>query len=150
MGFFTRGERFVADERVAAARAAAGAAFLDRTVGRDWHQLIDVDQLDIGSATRCVLGQLARQGHGLWIGPARATACGFSCGLWADTLAVVVRYRSAAAARSYDLLAAAWKALIRRRRQPLAPRQLAGEGAAVSAARAGAASPADAGHALAV
>ena len=40
-----------------AARATAGAAFLDEQVPR-WAEQIDLGQLDMGSRYRCVLGQL--------------------------------------------------------------------------------------------
>lgn len=40
-----------------AARAAAGAAFLDEQMP-GWAERIDLAELDMGSCTRCILGQL--------------------------------------------------------------------------------------------
>lgn len=44
-------------QRIAATRAARGAAFLDR-IHSGWFKKVRPNILDIGSATNCVLGQL--------------------------------------------------------------------------------------------
>jgi hypothetical protein len=105
----------VPDADVAAARAAAGAAYLDNRLGAGWEQVIDAERLDIASPLRCVLAQVGWAGHWLLLSPWRAVQCGFSCGLLADCLSLV--YRPEPLRRSYELLNAAWKALLAERRQ---------------------------------
>lgn len=45
------------DPRTAASRVTAGAAYLD-TVRPGWHDDVNLDHLDVATATDCVLGQL--------------------------------------------------------------------------------------------
>jgi hypothetical protein len=87
-----------------AVRVAAGAAFLDeREPG--WADRIDLDQLDLSSDCRCVLGQLhGDYGTGLDVldvefGTGASRGLGFNC-----------------AGGEFDELTAAWRELISRRR----------------------------------
>jgi hypothetical protein len=115
MGLLLGKKGLVRAADAATARALAGAAYLDGKFGPGWDRAVDLDQLDIGSPLHCVLGQLGQKGYRCLPTFQRAVDCGFSCGLLSDLLALF--YRPPAAARSYDLLTAAWKALLSRRRQ---------------------------------
>ena len=109
--------RLVRDSATAMARARAGAAYLDRRIGPEWDQLIDLETLDIKHPLYCVCSQLARQGYRshLLMTLAGYVDRGFSCGLLADV--VVQACRPPEVVRSYDLLNQAWGHLIRERRR---------------------------------
>lgn len=110
-------EQLARDGDTALARARAGAAFLDRKLGPGWDLLIDVERLDIASF-RCVLGQLGWHGKTVLMTPWRAIDYGISLGLYTELLTLTVRPPSLV--RSYELLTAAWKAVLLERRKALA------------------------------
>ncbi len=116
-----RNDVLVRDLDTAMGRALEGAAYLDKRFGPSWVQAIDVERLDIGSAFNCVLAQVSMAMNCcIFPGIQQSIAGGFSNGLLADLLSVC-GYRSAASARSYDLLAAAWKVVIAGRLAKQAP-----------------------------
>lgn len=92
-----------------AARAAAGAAYLDQH-RPGWAGQINLDWLDLASECDCVLGQLSNDGYQgmrreLGLDPGDAVTLGFSLGAgrpWED----------------WTLLDDAWAAEITRRREP--------------------------------
>jgi hypothetical protein len=133
MNLFLWKEELVTDPDVALAKAREGAAYLDRRVGKHWHQLINVDRLDIGSPFTCMLAQLNFQGYWIMPLPRRAVSCGFACGVFLDLFSLVLRIPGLAwllrlqkIPCSYELLNDAWRIVIRERfHAPV--RQVAGE-----------------------
>jgi len=100
-------------------RAAAGAAFLDEQQP-GWYEIIDVDGLELSHGGACVLGQL----HGEFrMGLGRAAIFNFSSAPRANLSPVRLGFlcvqgvSAAEQDRDYDLLNAAWREEIRRRRQ---------------------------------
>jgi hypothetical protein len=117
MGSWRWNRRLVRDSATAAARARAGAAYLDQRIGPEWVQLIDLQTLDIKRPQSCVCSQLARQGYlrHLLMTLAGCVDCGFSCGVLADMVVQVCRPPEVV--RSYDLLNRAWRHVIGERRR---------------------------------
>ncbi len=93
-------------------RARKGAAWLDSKFGPEWDRRIDLECLDIGSPSCCILGQLRRQGLPGLLHTRNSVAQGFSLGLL-DILGLLIPFGPFK--RAHRPLTDAWKALLRER-----------------------------------
>jgi hypothetical protein len=117
-------EENLRDFQEALTRARAGAALLDGTLGPDWSERIDFDNLDIMSSSRCILGQLnlveSLPPDRLWqvlksiFNPRTLVASGFTCGFVLETIGLL--FRPARIVASYGFLTRAWRRVLLERR----------------------------------
>ena len=108
-------EQLVRTGEEALARVRAGVAYLDAKHGPGWDALIDIDRLKIESCRHCILAQLNRQGKTTIVTPWYGLDIGITLGAFTEPL-MMLGIRPPSIVRSYELLTAAWKAVLRERR----------------------------------